>query len=98
MATKQQFDKALAAEKITRCPRCKEKWFNINLKADSICKRCHAKDDSKKQDKAFFYSTENHMDFGAMPGFLPRLEPLEEQLVARVHVSVNVFTVSTLLS
>ena len=61
--------------------------------ADGVCKRCHDKDDKKRQDEPFFFSAENKLDFGPVPPQLPRLEPLEELFIARVHVSVNVFTV-----
>jgi hypothetical protein len=93
IAIKREFDEALAAEKMHRCLRCKERWFDIKLKADNICKRCHDKDDKKRQDEPFLFSAENKLDFGSVPENLPRLEPLEEMLIARVHVSVNVFTV-----
>jgi hypothetical protein len=76
-----------------RCPRCKERWFDVVLKPDGICKRCHEKDDKKRQDEPFFFSAGNKLDFGSVPEHLPRLEPLEEMFIARVHVSVNVFTV-----
>ena len=61
--------------------------------ADGVCKRCHDKDDKKRQDEPFLLSAENKLDFGAVPPELPQLEPLEELFIARVHVSVNVFTV-----
>ncbi|EAQ88882.1 hypothetical protein CHGG_05501 [Chaetomium globosum CBS 148.51] len=63
------------------------------LMADGVCKRCHDKDDKKRQDEPFLLSAENKLDFGAVPPELPQLEPLEELCIARVHVSVNVFTV-----
>jgi hypothetical protein len=75
------------------CSHCKERWFDIKLKADGVCKRCHDKDDKKRQDEPIFFSAENKLDFGAVPPELPPLEPLEELFIARVHVSVNIFTV-----
>ncbi|EAQ87248.1 predicted protein [Chaetomium globosum CBS 148.51] len=39
MATKREFDEALAAEKMQRCLRCKERWFDIKLMADGVCNR-----------------------------------------------------------
>ncbi len=66
---------------------------DVELKRDEICKRCHLKDDKKRSDEPFFYSSENHLDFGDVPNYLPVLEPAEEMLIARVHVAVNVFTV-----
>lgn len=75
------------------CVRCKERWFDVKPLADGVCKRCHDKDDKKRQDEPFLYSATNHLDFGPAPHDLPELEPLEELFIARVHVSVNVFTV-----
>jgi hypothetical protein len=45
IAIKREFDEALAAEDMQRCLRCKERWFDIKLMADGVCKRCHDKDD-----------------------------------------------------
>src|SRR3984957_20510386 len=77
-----------------RCERCKRCWFDIELKDDGICKRCHGKDDRKRPDEPFFYSKENYLDFGDVPDFPPALHPAEEMVIARVHVSVNVSSVS----
>src|SRR3984957_19084924 len=74
-----------------RCERCKRCWFDVELKDDGICKGCHGKDDRKRPDEPFFYSKENHLDFGDVPDFLPALHPAEEMVIPRVHVSVNVF-------
>ncbi|EAQ85210.1 hypothetical protein CHGG_09224 [Chaetomium globosum CBS 148.51] len=90
IAVKREFDEALAAETMQRCLRCKEQWFDVKLMADGVCKRCHDKDDKKRQDEPFLLSAENKLDFGAVPPELPQLEPLEELFIARVHVSVNV--------
>jgi hypothetical protein len=61
--------------------------------ADGVCKRCHDKNDKKRQDEPLYFSATNHLDFGSVPAELPQLEPLEEMFIARVHVSVNIFTV-----
>ena len=39
------------------------------------------------------YSVANHLDFGDVPAELPQLEPIEEMLIARVHVSVNIYSI-----
>ena len=91
---KKKFDEALAADQMIRCERCKRRWFDVELKDDGICKHCHGKDDRKRPDEPFFYSRENHLDFGDVPDFLPALHPAEEMVIARVHVSINVFSVS----
>jgi uncharacterized protein DUF6570 len=87
---KKKFDEALAADQMIRCERCRGCWFDVELKDDGICKCCHGKDDRKRPDEPFFYSKENHLDFGDVPDFLPALHPAEEMVIARVHVSVSV--------
>ena len=59
------------------------------LKDDGI-----GKDDRKRLYEPFFYSKENHLDFGGVADFLPALHLAEEMVIARVHVSINVFPVS----
>ncbi|KAK0703192.1 hypothetical protein B0T26DRAFT_626458, partial [Lasiosphaeria miniovina] len=73
LAIKTEFDKALAAEEIQYCLRCKEQWFDVEPKADGVCKRCYDKNDKKRQDEPFFFSAENKLDFGSIPDDLPRL-------------------------
>jgi ATP-dependent DNA helicase PIF1 len=58
---KQKFDSVLADEEMRYCLRCKERWFDIQTQPDGVCKRCHQKDDKKKQDEPFFYSAANHL-------------------------------------
>ena len=65
-----------------RCERCKRCWFDVELKDDGICKHCHGKDDRKRPDEPFFYSKENHLDFGDVPDFAPALHPAEEMVIA----------------
>jgi len=65
----------------------------MNLQPDGVCKRCHRKDDKRRADEPCFFSSGNHLDFGDMPGCLSPLEPIEEMLIACVHVSVSVYSV-----
>jgi len=67
IAIKQKFDSVLADEEMRYCLRCKERWFYIQTQPDGVCKRCHRKDDKKKQDEPFFYSVANHLEFGDVP-------------------------------
>ncbi|KAG7424371.1 hypothetical protein Forpi1262_v014500 [Fusarium oxysporum f. sp. raphani] len=60
---------------------------------EGICKRGIAKDKNKKEDEPWFFSAENQLDFGLIPAFLPQLTIVEEMLIARVHVFVNVMQV-----
>lgn len=47
-AIKQKFDSVVAEDEMRYCPRCKERWFNVQSQLDGVCKRCHHK---KKQDE-----------------------------------------------
>ena len=77
------------------CSRCHERWFDMTLDADHICRHCHNKDEEKCPDEPFFFSAENHLDFGPGPAELglPELSLIEEMCIARVHVHVNVMQV-----
>jgi len=90
-----EFHNALEAEKLEECLRCRQCWFDMSLNRDSICKRCCTKDSKKRSDEPFFYSAENKLDFGHAytSRHLPELTMVEEMLIARVHVAVNVLQV-----
>jgi hypothetical protein len=90
-----EFWQALEAEKMELCSRCHERWFDMTLDADHICRHCHNKDEEKCPDEPFFFSAENHLDFGPGPAELglPELSLMEEMCIARVHVHVNVMQV-----
>lgn len=77
------------------CIRCKERWFDVELTANGtgICKKCLIKDRNKRDNKLFYYSATNKLNFGAVPEFLPSLKPLKELFIAKVYVSVNIFTI-----
>ncbi|KJZ71019.1 hypothetical protein HIM_09598 [Hirsutella minnesotensis 3608] len=85
----EKFWTELENDRMERCTRCQETWFDMGLK-DDICKRCIAKDKNKKEDEPWFFSAENQLDFGLIPVFLPELTKVEEMLIAPVHVFVNV--------
>ncbi|KJZ69504.1 hypothetical protein HIM_11101 [Hirsutella minnesotensis 3608] len=88
----EKFWTELENDRMERCTRCQETWFDMGLK-DDICKRCIAKDKNKKEDEPWFFSAENQLDFGLIPVFLPELTKVEEMLIAPVHVFVNVMQV-----
>ncbi|KJZ74108.1 hypothetical protein HIM_06354 [Hirsutella minnesotensis 3608] len=88
----EKFWTELENDRMERCTRCQEIWFDMGLK-DDICKRCIAKDKNKKEDEPWFFSAENQLDFGLIPVFLPELTKVEEMLIAPVHVFVNVMQV-----
>jgi len=78
------------------CERCKKKWFDVVLGLGNICRQCYAKDAKRGPNMPYYFSKENKLDFGEVPAELEELTQLEEMVIARVHVSVNVFSVSKL--
>jgi hypothetical protein len=80
----------LLAQRMEYCTRCKREWFDLNLRY-GVCRICHRRDQSRPEDSPFFFSRENALDFGAVPSHLPELSQVEEMLIARVHVHVQVF-------
>jgi hypothetical protein len=67
------------------CLRCREGWFNMKLK-EGVCERC-LRNDRDREIQLFGFN--NNMDPGDMPD-LPVLTQIEEMLIARVHVFVEV--------
>lgn len=74
---------------LTNCSRCKETWFNNDVKS-TVCKKCRSRDIKKKDDEPFFYSDANLLDPGLLPLGLPKLSSIEEMLISRVHVMVEI--------
>ncbi|KAM4067942.1 ATP-dependent DNA helicase PIF1 [Hirsutella rhossiliensis] len=82
----------LDSESLEYCSRCKESWFNMVLVND-VCSACRRRDaDGKRQPhEPFLFSEENNLDLGSVPNELPELSQVEEMLIARVHVHIQVF-------
>lgn len=80
------------AQDFVECPRCRRRWFDVRL-IKGICSKCHAADDRKRPEDPNFWTRANGLDFGDVPAHLPKLSQLEEQLIARVHVHVEVMSV-----
>ncbi|KAK0709842.1 hypothetical protein B0T26DRAFT_426625 [Lasiosphaeria miniovina] len=74
---------------LQHCPRCRHSWYNLRI-TGGICAGCHYRDDRKPDDMPNFFSAENNMDLGDVPDHLPKLTQVEEQLIARVHVFLDV--------
>ena len=86
----QEFYTALNDDKVHSCLCCRERWFDMKLNSLNICSRCISRDRTRTSDKRYFFSAENNVDFGEVPGNLPDLTMVEEMLIARVHVHVKV--------
>ncbi|CAH0028647.1 unnamed protein product [Clonostachys rhizophaga] len=71
------------------CARCNTRWFDQHLSSQQICRKCNDADRRKADEEPFFYSQENHLDFGDVPEYLPELSQVEEMLIARAHVHVQ---------
>ncbi len=92
-ATLREFWTKLDNDQMEYCSRCRECWFQMEIDYDGICSRCYRKDAKRGPDEPYFFSAENHLDFGPVPTRLPELTPTEEALIARVHVHVNIMLV-----
>lgn len=84
-----QFYTSLNGDKMHRCLRCKERWFDMKRNSLSICSRCRSRDRKRASDEPYFFSAANNLDFREVPNNLPDLMMVEEMLIARVHVYVN---------
>ena len=85
-----RFHRALEAEKMQTCERCSEWWFHMGLDADNVCASCLRTDSKRQSEEPFLFSAENFADPGEFPAGLPALSQVEEMLIARVHVFVEV--------
>lgn len=57
-----------------------------------MCQRCHRRDDTQQGSPGLF-TVGNKLDPGCVPAFLPQLSQIEEQLIARAHVHIQMRTV-----
>jgi len=77
------------------CSCCKEQWFQMGLATEGdnigIYKAC-IKDANSLKDPTLspLFSESNGLDLGPVPGFLPILTTVEELLIARVYVHLQV--------
>ena len=77
---------------------CKERWFQIGLATEGnnmgVCK-AYIKDANSLKDLTLppLFSEGNELNPGPVPGFLPILTAVEELLIARVYVHLQVVRV-----
>ena len=84
----ERFQRAVDDVQREECVRCNEKWFNMVL-LEGACSRCRLIDN--RRDGIHLFTAENYADVGLVPAYLPKLTQVEEQLIARVHVHIQVW-------
>ena len=70
------------------CSRCRQRWFNMDL-PDGVCSNCRKADRGQGQ-AVWLFSALNNMQPDEMPPMLPELTQVEEILILRVHVFLEV--------
>ena len=93
-----KFRSILQAEYMEACSYCKERWFQIGLatEGDNIgVYKAYIKDvDSLKNPTLpFLFSKSNELNPGPVPSFLPILTAVEELLIARIYIYLQVMRV-----
>lgn len=68
------------------CQSCNEKWFDLKLSCRGYCASC---DRALQKNEIAPLSAANLMDPLPMPN-LPRLTPIEEMLIARINLHIQV--------
>jgi hypothetical protein len=90
-----KFRSILQAKCIETCSCYKERWFQIGLATEGnnigVCKAC-IKDANKLKDLTLppLFSESNGLNPGPIPSFLPIFTAVEELLIARVYVYLQV--------
>ena len=84
------FYQKLAQLQQDECVRCNEKWFDMKLNSERICKRCVARERSRK---CLLFTEYNCLDIGSVPEHLSELTQIEEHLIARLHVHIQVWQI-----
>ncbi len=86
----QRYKAELEKDDIAECATCKQKWFDVKLR-NGVCTSCTSRNKTLRPGEPLFYSVANELDFGDIPAGLLELSEVEQQLIARVHVHVEVF-------
>ena len=85
----EDFYTQLAQVRRQTCADCKENWFDLKL-VNGVCDPCRRR---ARSGKPKLYTVANNADVGTVPEQLPELTQIEEQLIARVHVHLQVWQV-----
>lgn len=71
------------------CNVCQERWLHMDIR-DNRCARWRRRDTSKRVDESDLMSMEYCLDSEEFPIDLPFLTQVEEMLITRVHVHVEI--------
>ena len=85
-----RFHRALGAEEIQVSQRCSRRWLHLRLDHKNVCANCVLQDSRRQPEGPFLFSAENFADPGELPTGLPALTQVEEMLIARVYVFIEV--------
>ena len=93
-----RFRNRLQEECIETCVRCNEKWFQIgpHMRGDDIGVYKACIEDAKSLEDLtcpFLFSDTNELNLGPIPKHLPILTSVEEMLITRVYVHLQVMRV-----
>ena len=80
------FQGALSQHRMETCSHCRERWLNMKIE-DDVCARCRKVD---KDQEVWLFGSANAMQPDIMPSTLPALTQVEEMLISRVHVFIEV--------
>ncbi|KAF6820018.1 hypothetical protein CSOJ01_01086 [Colletotrichum sojae] len=80
------FYRKLDQDELQTCLRYSQRWFDLNINDDGVCKTCRNADGD---NPVFLFGAANNMDFGDVPAHLPQLTYIEEILISRVHCAVD---------
>src|SRR5450432_3849113 len=70
------------------CFRCRERWFFMGLRNET-CDACFFRD--KGSQSPFLIFTDNEMDLGEIPVYLPALTQVEKIIIARSYIQMLVY-------
>jgi ATP-dependent DNA helicase PIF1 len=79
-----EFYKSLDELHMEECSCCHERWLDMKL-IHGRCGRCR-----RSERRRSWFAPDNNLDLGAVPDHLPELNDVEEMLIARAHVHVQV--------
>ena len=79
-----EFHRGLDELRLEECSCCHERWLDMKIQ-NQMCHRCR-----NSEVRRSWFKPENDLDLGPTPAHLPALSEVEEMLIARAHVHVQV--------